>query len=98
MGESRYGDKKDAQARLDIATAALRAKGGDHALLDAAGVVAFFSAMTIMVDATGHNNPFMPKITRVMERVVDVKKKVAGWLLPACVGLVLCCAGGLALR
>ena len=32
-------------------------------------------AMTIMVDATGHNNPFMPKITRVMERVVDVKKK-----------------------
>lgn len=35
------------QARLDIATAALRAKGGDHALLDAAGVVAFFSALRL---------------------------------------------------
>jgi len=42
-----------------IATAAreLMAAGGEHAMLDTAGVVAVFATITIIVDATGHRYP-----------------------------------------
>lgn len=92
VGAERFPLERDGvneQTRIDRAAAALRAKGGDGALLDAAGIAAAFAAMTIMVDATGHWNPFIPKVRPIMEKLVRMRKKVGPCLIPLMLFAVL---------
>mmetsp|Transcript_2936 Transcript_2936/g.5064 ORF Transcript_2936/g.5064 Transcript_2936/m.5064 type:complete len:108 (+) Transcript_2936:702-1025(+) len=77
------------QQRIDRAAKAVRSQGGDGALLDAAGIAAFFSAMTIMVDATGHKNPFINKARGFMDRLVKLRKKFGRCLVPGFFFLLL---------
>mmetsp|Transcript_99496 Transcript_99496/g.319277 ORF Transcript_99496/g.319277 Transcript_99496/m.319277 type:complete len:131 (+) Transcript_99496:1008-1400(+) len=71
------------KAQLDEVVAALRKVAGEHALLDAAGVIAFFSAMTCVLDATGHKN-FAIKdwMETMVSRVSAIRRRTRGKLLP----------------
>mmetsp|Transcript_99498 Transcript_99498/g.319287 ORF Transcript_99498/g.319287 Transcript_99498/m.319287 type:complete len:133 (+) Transcript_99498:1008-1406(+) len=71
------------EAQLDEAAAALRKVAGEHVLLDAAGVIAFFSAMTCVVDATGHKNfAIADRMETMVSRVSAIRRRTRGKLLP----------------
>jgi len=84
VGAERFPLERDGvneQTRID--------RAADGALLDAAGIAAAFAAMTIMVDATGHWNPFIPKVRPIMEKLVRMRKKVGPCLIPLMLFAVL---------
>jgi len=78
------------QERVDAAIEDLRSAAGEHVLADTAATVAFFAAMTITVDATGHSGPELP---RLIKRVAWLRSQFDAIAFPA----ALLVAGGLAL-
>mmetsp|Transcript_56086 Transcript_56086/g.163876 ORF Transcript_56086/g.163876 Transcript_56086/m.163876 type:complete len:129 (-) Transcript_56086:181-567(-) len=61
--------------RVNAAADALGKAGGDLCLLDAAGVIAFFSTMTIMVDSAGHSNKAFGRVGRLFTGLVWARRK-----------------------
>mmetsp|Transcript_42407 Transcript_42407/g.112234 ORF Transcript_42407/g.112234 Transcript_42407/m.112234 type:complete len:128 (-) Transcript_42407:376-759(-) len=78
--------------RVCEASRRLRESAGEHTLLDAAGIVGMFAAMTIVVDANGHR---MPKaMTAVLGPVIkcaQLSRRTRGWLLPGALALLGAC-------
>lgn len=71
------------KAQLHEVAAALRKVAGEHSLLDAAGVIAFFSAMMCMVDATGHKNfAIKDGMETMVSRVSAIRRRTRDKLLP----------------
>lgn len=68
--------------RINTAARSLEKSGGEHALLDAAGVVGFFAAMTIMVDSSGHSSDRMRQTAKVFKTLARWKRKSEGMVLP----------------
>jgi len=60
-------------AKLAAARNDLLLVGGEHALLDAAGVVGMFLSITKIVDCTGHRSKFIGFAARFTEGLVDVR-------------------------
>ena len=51
--------------------------------LDAAGVIGFFAAMTIVVDANGQRNPLpIRAMMGVVGKAARLRRRTRGWLLP----------------
>ena len=63
--------------------ALVKAAGNDHALLDAAGVAAFFCSITKIVDFSGHHGSMLPQILGVVCKVLSGAR---------CVRKTICCS------
>jgi len=63
------------QQRIDRCVAALKEAAGEEILANAAGVVALFSAMTIVVDVTGQKADFS-KMQKYASKFLRWKKNV----------------------
>lgn len=61
------------RARLDLC-AAFGSDASPHALLDAAGVVGAFTALTRVVDLTGHRSLAVTAAARVSSAIVALRK------------------------
>ncbi|CAE7949525.1 DnaJ-like subfamily B member 8 [Symbiodinium microadriaticum] len=59
-------------ARIRTAREALLAESNEHALLDTAGIIAFFATITIVVDFAGHFSPHLVNVLNKMAKVVLV--------------------------
>ncbi|CAK9037783.1 unnamed protein product [Durusdinium trenchii] len=65
------------EQRVDRCIQALKEAAGEEVLAEAAAVVAMFSAMTIVVDATGQTSKEMAKIQPAVSRMLRWKKTLA---------------------
>lgn len=52
--------------RIKAAHKALQDSGGAHVVLDAVAIVGMFASITVMVDATGQRNTWLPKVAKVL--------------------------------
>jgi len=62
--------------RVKEATAALRRSGGEHVLLDAAAVLAYFTTMTIVVDSHGQRTAMFDVVEPVVSALVSWKRNM----------------------
>mmetsp|Transcript_21842 Transcript_21842/g.50970 ORF Transcript_21842/g.50970 Transcript_21842/m.50970 type:complete len:108 (+) Transcript_21842:219-542(+) len=82
VAKEREPDAASAERTNQIAEE-IRSTAGEHALADAAGIVALFAAITIVVDIQGHSSPELEKLAPVMNWVARTKKRAEGWIMPA---------------
>mmetsp|Transcript_56034 Transcript_56034/g.112310 ORF Transcript_56034/g.112310 Transcript_56034/m.112310 type:complete len:123 (+) Transcript_56034:614-982(+) len=71
--------------QLREAAAAVERAAGEHALLDAAGVCAAFSLISIVVDATGHSSLAQTRVISAF-RTLSSLKAIAARFLPFVLG------------
>jgi len=72
--------------RIRTAREALLAESNEHALLDTAGIIAFFATITIVVDFAGHFSPHLVNVLNKMAKVIS-SARVARMI----VRRLLCC-------
>lgn len=70
-----------AEAPIAACSQALKEVAGEHALVDTACIIALFSAMTIVVDLSGHKHPpQMKTVFMVIEKLAAVRQGWPGFL------------------
>lgn len=67
------------QKRIDRCIQALKDAAGEEVLANAAGIIAMFTAMTMVVDATGQTSKEMPTIQKYASKFLRWKRNLAAF-------------------
>mmetsp|Transcript_30448 Transcript_30448/g.65570 ORF Transcript_30448/g.65570 Transcript_30448/m.65570 type:complete len:113 (+) Transcript_30448:100-438(+) len=79
MHNERFGGRSSAEATE--ASQRFRSVAGDHAWLDAIGVISFFTAMTIVVDANGHKDIAAASIgMKMLQKYINIRNRAKAML------------------